>query len=195
MVRSPRLLLLAALLPLAAVACGVEAGEQGSALVVSEDDATTSVPGPEGAPTTTEDDGSTVTVTDAERDVLVDTYTELGFTDEEANCLADQIADAEELDPSDAAAMMDLINQCDISMSRLMELTSNLGGEDGDLEETMRNSLAAGFRASGMTDEQADCAAAAYVEEFGTDPSSSSDPSAMLDVFEACDIDPSTLGG
>ncbi|MEZ5137715.1 MAG: hypothetical protein R2702_01185 [Acidimicrobiales bacterium] len=202
MLRSPRLALglLIGALALGGTACGVEVGDQGQGLQVT-DATTTSAPGPEGAPSTdapSEDPGSTddgsIQVPEGQRDQLVAVYTEMGFTEDEATCLADRIVGADSLDPGDATAMMDLINQCDISMSRLMELGGGIAGEDGDPGDAMRNSLAAGFRASGLTDDQADCVADAFVDEFGADASAAGDPSAMAGLFEDCGVDPADLG-
>ncbi|HRW39458.1 MAG: hypothetical protein KDB04_00930 [Acidimicrobiales bacterium] len=202
MLRSPRLARYALIgaLALGASACGVDAGDQGDALKVT-DATTTSVAAPEGAPSTTEpsddpgstDDGS-IQVPEGQRDQLVAVYTEMGFTEDEASCLADRIVGADSIDPSDATALMDLINQCDIPMSRLMELGGDIMGEDADPGDAMRNSLAAGFRASGMSDEQADCVADGFIDEFGADASAAGDPSAMAGLFEDCGVDPADLG-
>lgn len=202
MARSPRLLLLllAPLLALGAAACGVEAGEEGSSLVVDGGSATTA-PAPEGAPPTTdpsttepddEPEEPTLSVPDEAVDQLTDVYTEMGFTEEEAACLADQIAASGGTFDGDPGATMDLINECDIPMSRLMELGEQLGG--GDPEVALRESLAAGFRASGLTDEQASCVADAFIEEFGMDSSAAADPSALEGLFAQCDVDPGSFG-
>ena len=199
MARSPRIaaLLLVPVLALGVASCGVEAGDEGSSLVV-DGTTETSAPGPEGAPTTTtpdettEPDEPTDDLGDGEQ-AMADAYEAMGFTEEEASCLADQIASAGgEFDPADATAMMDMLNQCDISMSRMMDVTQALG--DGDPEETMRQSLKAGFVASGLTDEEATCVADAFVDEFGVDAASASDPSVLMGLFEDCGVDPNSFG-
>lgn len=208
MARSPRIaaLLLVPVLALGAAACGVEAGEEGSSLVVDASTAT-SAPAPEGAPSTTApDDDTTTTTTTADEpaddpadpmgdgeQAMTDAYVAMGFTEEEASCLADQITSAgTDFDPADATAMMDMLNQCDISMSRMMDVTEGLGG--GDPEETMRESLKAGFIATGLSEEEASCVADAFVEEFGTDAASASDPSVLMGLFGDCGVDPSSIG-
>jgi hypothetical protein len=51
------------------------------------------------------------------------------------------------------------------------------------------------MKAAGLTDEQADCVAAAYVEEFGTDPSMAGDFTALSSFLQQCGVDPGSLGG
>ncbi|QXC62156.1 hypothetical protein KSP35_04925 [Aquihabitans sp. G128] len=63
------------------------------------------------------------------------------------------------------------------------------------MEETFKTQLESGFKAAGLTDEQAKCLADSYVKEFGTDVGSSSDYTKMLDLFTSCGVSPSDLGG
>lgn len=199
MARSPRLavLLLVPALAFGAAACGVSAGEEGSSLVV-DGAAETTAPAPEGAPSTTEPSDDPTTTTDEAPpssgiDAMVDAYEAMGFTEEEATCLAEQIdSQGGNFDPGDATGMMDIINQCDISLSRMMDLTEQLG--NGDPEVAMRESLAAGFMAGGLSEEDADCVAGAFVDQFGVDASAAADPSALMGLFEACGVDPSSFG-
>lgn len=66
---------------------------------------------------------------------------------------------------------------------------------EGFDEDTFRDSLALGFESAGLTEEQAQCVADGYIEEFGTDTGSATDYTAMLDLFTACDVDLMDLGG
>jgi hypothetical protein len=199
MVRSPRTLALLVALLLGVAACGVEGGDEAAdrstgsttATTAAPDEPTDTEPEAPDAPEAPDDDEPTTVPSDVV-DQLTDTYVELGLTEEEASCLANALADdIDEIDPSDPAALMDVINQCDIPMSRLMELG---GGMSGDPEEAFETSMAAGLRSSGLSDDEADCVAAAYVDEFGMDPSGSSDPEALLPMFRSCGVDPSSLG-
>ena len=201
MPRAPRLrfVALATVASLWLAACGVSSGELATTSAATP---TTTRSAPADAPTTTEGKATTTTEADntpttapssGQQQAMVDAYVEMGFTEDEAGCLAEHITGGAEFDPTDTTQMMDLINECDISMTRLMDITESLGG--GDMNETMKNSLAAGLRASGLTDEQADCVAGAYVDTYGTDTSKASDPTALLGLFSTCGIDPTQLGG
>lgn len=195
MARSPRLLLALLAPVLALSACGVDAGSEGDALVaessVDETTSTTAADAGEDPAEETPDDTVPEGADEAVQ-TLIDLYTEMGFEPDEAECLAQEIASDPSLDPHDTSALMDIMNQCDIPMSRLMDI----GGEMGDdPEAVMQQSLAAGFRAAGLTDEQADCAAAAFVDEFGTDPSSAGDPTVLQSLFAQCGVDPNQIGG
>lgn len=173
--------------------CGVESGDQGPVSGVSFD--TTA---PSSTPSTTE--GKTTTtdpkLTDQQQEVvdaITKTYVDLGFTEEEASCLAEGMMAAGEggSTTTDMNAIMDIVNQCDIPMSRFTDIQQNLGG--GSTSEVFEKSLATGFQNMGLTDQQAECVAKAYVDEFGTDTSSSSDPGAMQQLFEQCDVNLSDI--
>ncbi|MCU1498650.1 MAG: hypothetical protein JWM47_2603 [Acidimicrobiales bacterium] len=64
-----------------------------------------------------------------------------------------------------------------------------------DMLEPVREQLELGFKAAGLTDDQARCLADAYIEDFGTDLGAAADTATMLDLFTTCDISPSDLGG
>jgi len=200
--RSLSPLLLVAALTLTIASCGVDGGDDatglaGDATTTSTTSTTTST-APEGsepdapAPDVPMPD---VPIPDDAIKSLAEVYVEFGFTEDEATCLAEQLAGmgGGSVDPSDTGAMMDVMSQCDIPLSRLTEITGELG--DGSAEDTMRASLAAGLRASGLTDEQASCVADAFVAEFGADASSAGDPSVLTDLFAGCDVDPGLIGG
>jgi hypothetical protein len=64
-------------------------------------------------------------------------YADLGFTEEEADCMAKAMSDLLEqgatIQPDDTTVLMDVLNGCDISMSRMMEVGEGIegGGEGG----------------------------------------------------------------
>ena len=186
--RSPRRLL--ALLGVLAVAlvlssCGVEAGDAATSSSTSE--------GAGAAVTTTTEAPDRTPSQQAAFDTVKEIYTKLGFTDAEAECLAGGMTDAmgSSGDPTDISAIMDVVNQCDIPMSRFSDIQENLGG--GSTSDMFKASLETGFSAMGMTDEQASCVAAAYLDSFGTSPAPGQDPDQMAPIFEQCKVDPSTL--
>lgn len=155
-----RSLLLASVLALAAVGCGVEASSDGaSAPVASSTDGDDSSSG-SAAPSATEDDSSSGPATTEAEDTTDDTASD------------DTVAPDE---PDDEITVPDL--------------------PEGFDEDTFRDSLAMGFESAGLTEEQANCVADGYIEEFGTDAGSATDYTAMLDLFTACDVDLMDLGG
>lgn len=200
MARAPRPLAapLLALALLLVAGCGVEGGDRASRGGGSA--TTTTRSGPAGAPEPsgpTPDEPDT-SIPDVALDQLTEVYTNMGFDEDEAACLAEQIAGSGSYAPeslSDPTVMMDLINECDISMSRLTDVTEGLAGDSGDPEDAFKNSLALGFQGAGLTEEQADCVAQGFVDEHGMDPSQAADPMALLSLFTQCDVDPNQLGG
>lgn len=172
--------------------CGVKAGQS--------DASGTTAPG--AAVTTTSPKADTTTTAPKELssedqavvDSITKTYTDLGFTEKEASCLANGMM-ANGGSTTDMSAIMDVVNQCDIPVSRFSDIQKNLGG--GSTAEIFKKSLVAGFSNMGLTKKQADCVADAYVEKFGTSPGASSDTSSMMGLFETCNVDPSDfkLGG
>lgn len=187
---APRLLIVA-VITLGSVACGVKGGDSAITPKPSEDAKTTTTTSRDNSSTTTE--AATPPVDDEALQALSEAYLEMGFTEDEASCLAEQISSMANVDPSDTSALMDMINECDIPMSRLTEITGNLGGTDPD--EAYKNSFAAGLKASGLSDSEADCVAEAFVEEFGVDPSKAADLSALTSLFTQCGVDPTKIGG
>jgi hypothetical protein len=179
----PFVLILVAVVALAAPGCGVRAG----------DDASTTSTGPDAVA----DQGDADDQSDAEDpenpldqatiDRMREVYTDLGFTDEEADCLAQAMGglldEGAAFEPDDTTALMDVLNTCDISMSRMMELGE---GTDGTLEGGFKAGIAASLRAQGLTADQATCVADAYVERYGTDPTLGADPDAMAPLLEDC---------
>lgn len=144
-------LLVAALLALVAVGCGVE----------SKSDAGGETPTTEATPTT--DDETTTTV---EEDETTTTEDEETTTTEEE----DDTTTTTEADDTTIPSIPD------------------------GFEDQFRDQLEIGFKSAGLDDTQAACLADAYVTEFGTDASQSTDFQAMLDLFTGCGIDPTDLG-
>lgn len=177
----------AASLVLAAIVftgCGVDAGDQ----------ATSDRSG--SSPTTTAPSEDLTPMEEAAVERAKDLYVEMGMDPDDAECLARGLVDAGAtdgtIDLSDAGAMMDIVNQCDIDMGDLNSFSSDNGItslEDG-MEFGMRSSL----EASGLTEEEAACVASAYVDEFGTDVSAMQDPAKLRPLLEGCDVDPSSFG-
>lgn len=168
--------------------CGVDAGDAAPA------------PSTGGAGPTTSIDRDLTPEQQALADQMADAYESLGFTEEEATCLSEGLAGS--VDPSggfggdvtspDATAMMDILNQCDIAMDRLMDIQGGMG--DGSLEGTMQESLAAGLQAGGLSEDEANCVAEGFIEEFGSDyEGAMDDPDAFGPIFEDCGVDPSAV--
>jgi hypothetical protein len=170
-------LLLVALFAVIVAGCGVQAGDD------APRDSTTSTIAPD-EPDEPDDLSPT---DDSAIAQMREVYRELGFTDEEADCLAQAMSDLVDegtvLEPDDTTALMDVLNQCDISLSRMTELGEDAGGT---VEDGFESGVAASLRAQGLTSEQAACVAAAYVDRYGTDPSFGSDPDAMAPLLEDC---------
>jgi CRISPR/Cas system type I-B associated protein Csh2 (Cas7 group RAMP superfamily) len=188
-------------LPLSAVAlsvllvagCGVSEGDESSQTTATTEapatteaeDTTTTTTAPEDD---SDDDGELSEEDQAAIEAMVEVYTGFGFTEEEATCLAEGVADLtgediDSFDPTDTASIMDLINECDIPISKLNELGANT---DGSMEGGFKLGLQSSLEQQGLTEEQAQCVADGYVEQFGTDVSASQDPQKMVPLFESC---------
>jgi hypothetical protein len=170
----PLVLILVAVVAVLVAGCGVQAGDDGSS------GSTTS--------TAAADAPDDVTATDeAAIDRMREVYRNLGFTEEEADCLATAMSDLVDqgtmLEPDDTTALMDVLNECDISLSRMTELG---GGTGGTGEDGFKAGIEASLRAQGLTPDQASCVADAYVERYGTDPTRGSDPEAVAPLLDDC---------
>jgi hypothetical protein len=197
MLRTRRSLAIAgsAAVALLLISCGVDAGDTATPTPTTA--AGSSSSSGSAASTTTEARSSTTEPSKdltAEQQQLADkmasAYEDLGFTEKEATCLSDGLVG--QIDPTgsatpDISAMMDIINQCDISMDRLMDIQGNMG--DGTAEGAMKESLARGFKVAGMTEAQADCVAGAFVDEYGMDVEAMTDSSKMRPLAEQCGVD------
>jgi hypothetical protein len=172
--------------------CGVSEGDDSAA----NDTTTTEAEAEETTTTEAETDDTSTTVPDEELseesqaavDAMVEVYTGFGFTEEEATCLAEGVADIagddfENFDPSDTTSIMDVINECDIPISKLNNLGANT---DGTMEGGFKLGLQSSLEQQGLTPEQAQCVADGYVEQFGTDVSASQDAEKMVPLFESC---------
>lgn len=179
-----RTLLAATIAVVLLAACGVSDGDDAASVAPS--DTSTSAPA-----STTEDPAAEEEPSAFDEEAvesMVDVYTELGLSEEQARCMAEGLVDAmgeESFDIADQTATMDLINECDISMSELLEL----GGQtDGTLEGGFVLGLKTSLENQGLTEEEAQCVAEAYLDEYGPDPSVGQDPAALAPLFEACGV-------
>ena len=196
----PFAFVLAALLVLVAAGCGVEAGDSASSITT-----TTTGSGPGGgsdATTTAPEQTTTTTAPTKERsatdqavvDQMAGAYEQLGLSPEEAECLAGGIYDTIGGDSTslEGGAVMDVINQCDIPMSKIAQLG---GGADGTLESGFKKGVVISLKQAGLTEEQATCVADAYVEKFGTDPTAARNANQMRPLLRGCGVTGSaTLG-
>ena len=167
------------------VSCGVEAGDA----VGSNGSSTAGTDS-----TTTTVDRNLTAEQQQMADTMSDAYRDLGFTDEESSCLAEGIAGSIDGGGSatpDLSGMMDVINECDIPMDRLMEIQGGMG--DGTTEGALKESLETGFKASGMTDEQASCVADGFISKYGVDVEAMLDAEKMGPIAEDCGVDPSKI--
>lgn len=207
-----RLALVALLTVFAATAagCGVDPGDQAAApssgssgrtsSTTTSPDATTTKPDT----TTTKPDTTTSTTSPelsptekAMVDRAKDIYVKLGMDPDDADCLARGLvaAGAGEgtIDPNDAGAMMDIVNECDIDMSDI----AALGSENGlnSMEDGLKFGLESSLEAEGLTKDEAECVASAFVDQYGTDVSAMQDREKVRGLMEGCDVDPSKYGG
>lgn len=165
-----------AALALLLAACGVEAGD--GAATTPTTSATTSAP-----------ERERTGVDQQVHDNLVNTYQDLGFTDDEAECLADGMSRAFDEDgaPNPGAAIS-LFSDCNIPASRMGDIAEGLGG--GSLDDTMRRSLIISLTNSGLSEPQATCVADAYVDEYGADATKMQDDAVLRELLQGCDVDP-----
>lgn len=172
-------------------ACGVEGGDASPAATTAP---ATDGPSSDRSTTTTAPDAPLSPREQQARDTLVETYTDMGFKPDEAECMADALTETltegEALDPNDA---MSLFNDCDIPASRMGEVMDELGG--GSLSDTMRNALVTSLTNGGLSKEQATCVADAYIDEYGTDATSIQDPKVIEELFTTCKVDKGSLPG
>lgn len=165
--------------------CGVSAGEQAA------------TNGSSGKTTTTEPDDDLSPTEQAMADRAKDLYIELGMDPDDADCLARGLiaagAGEGEVDPTDTGAMMDIVNECDIDMSEI----ANLGSENGldSMEDGLKFGLESSLEQSGLTKEEAECVADAFVDQYGSDVSVMQDQDKVTALMEGCDVDPSKYGG
>lgn len=61
-------------------------------------------------------------------------------------------------------------------------------------EEQVKDQLATGFKSLGLNDEESTCLADAYIREFGL-TTGTPDTSKIIDLFAECGIDPTKIGG
>jgi hypothetical protein len=178
----------AVLAALALASCGVDAGDQAATATATETTAG-------GSTATTAPPSKDLSPAEQEAvDRVTELYVDLGMDPDDAQCLAEGLAGSmETLDPSDTEAMMDVVNQCDISMSEL----SQLGQDEGldSMEDGLKFGLEASLEAEGLTSDQASCVADAFVDEFGSDVTAAQDPELMRPIFEDCGVDPALTPG
>ena len=160
-------------------ACGVDGGEQA---------------------TTASDGGSSVTSTTAAPsrdlteqeqaaiDITVETYMDLGMSEKDATCLAEGIVGTG--GGFDNGDIMDVVNECDITMETLQDLGSIAGGS---MEDGMKLGLKTSLENAGLAEKDASCVADAYVDEFGTDVTAAQDPDKLAPLLKGCDVSPSEL--
>lgn len=182
-----RTLLAAGFAVLLLAACGVSEGDDAAPSSTSSsttDDTTTSAP----ADDEPADDPERSPSEEEAIDSMADVYTELGLNEDQARCMAEGLFDVMgegSMAIPDETATMDLINECDISISELLEL----GGQtDGTLEGGFVFGLKTSLENQGLSEDEAQCVAEAYLEEYGPDPSAGQDPAALAPLFEACGV-------
>lgn len=194
-----------AALALTAASCGVDAGDQASSTATSTTEPSSTATFTPGDPSTTKPDTTEPDTTtpqdltpeqEAAIESMTETYKAMGLSDEDSACLAEGMAGliGEGTSPTSSPDVMDIINDCNISMDTLNQLGESAGG-DGTLEDGMRFGLETSLKQAGLTDEQASCMADAYIEEYGTDASAATDPAKLQPLMAGCDVKPSDLRG
>lgn len=189
MTRSRRALATVAALGVALllVSCGVEAGD---AATPTSGGSTTS--GTTSGSTTPTDPGADLTPEQRQlADTMAKAYKDLGFTDEEATCLSEGIAGTMDGSTPDMSGLMDVVNQCDIPIDRLMEIQGSMG--DGSADSAFKESMATGLEASGLSEEDATCVADKLVDQYGMDIEALTDPQKVQPIAEDCGVDPSSI--
>ena len=169
------------------VSCGVEAGD---AATPTSGSSTTS--GSTSGSTTPTDPGADLTPEQQQlADTMAKAYKDLGFTDEEATCLSEGIAGTMDGSTPDMSGLMDVVNQCDIPIDRLMEIQGSMG--DGSADSAFKESMATGLEASGLSEEDATCVADKLVDQYGMDIEALTDPQKVQPIAEDCGVDPSSI--
>jgi hypothetical protein len=180
-----------AALALIAAGCGVEAGDEASSSGGGKSSgggtASTTVPSTDQEDLSPQEQQA--------RDSMVDTYQSMGLEEQDAECLADGMMGiiGEGSSATEAPDVMDIINECDISMDTLSKLGQDAGG-DGTLEDGMRYGLESSFKNQGLSEEQASCLADAFIEEFGTDSTAMNDIEQLRPLMEGCDVSITDFG-
>lgn len=88
------------------------------------DDETTTTEFDDSGSDTTDGSGPLSTIPDDVREQIIKTYTDMGLSEDQANCLLDAlVTNGDQIDSSDISAMMDFLDQCDISITDF-----NMGG-------------------------------------------------------------------
>lgn len=177
-----------------AAGCGVDAGDSASP-------STTGSSGSSGTSATTAPDGTdTEDLSPMEQEALdrvKDLYVDMGMDPDDADCLARGLiaggATEGTFDPSDTGAVMDIINECDISIGELNDLGSDSGITS--MEDGLKFGLESSLEASGLTEEEAACVASDFVDQYGSDMTVMQDQEKVSALLEGCDVDPSKLGG
>jgi hypothetical protein len=173
------------------VSCGVDAGD--AAQAPTKDGGTSSTsPTATTAPKGSEEPSKELTPQQQQlADTMAQAYEDLGFTKDEAACLSEGMAGSIDGTEPDISAMMDVVNQCDIPMDRLMEIQGGMG--DGTPDGAFRESLATGMEASGLSEKDAKCVADGLVDEYGMDMEAIVDPTNFGPIAEDCGVDPSSV--
>lgn len=165
------------------VSCGVEAGDAATP---------TSGGSTQSGSTTPTDPGADLTPEQQQlADTMAKAYEDLGFTDEEATCLSEGIARTMDGSTPDMSGLMDVVNQCDIPIDRLMEIQGSMG--DGSADSAFKESMATGLEASGLSEEDATCVADKLVDQYGMDIEALTDPQKVQPIAEDCGVDPSSI--
>lgn len=183
-------IVLTALATLLVAGCGVSGGDDAQAFEPTS--ATTSTPGTDAGPdrTTTTEAGKERSAEDQQMiDITKKTYMDLGMDEQDAECLAEGMVDTMNRgdDASDTGNIMDIVNECDISMDKLMDIGKGAGGS---ITEGMKLGLSTSLENAGLSEEQATCVADAYIAEYGADASAAQDPEKLQPLMEQCDVDP-----
>jgi hypothetical protein len=153
------------------------------------------------SPTTdasSDDTGSTGGQTE---DVFVDQLVELGFEQEEAACLADELlasgidaAALEEL-AEDPGQVLGAFQACDIPLTRILEVAGELGVTDSsDPGEVLEQAIVQALGSDVVSQEQASCIADELVGQ-GRDVAALADLDALAPILEGCGVSLSDIGG
>ncbi|MFN8017834.1 MAG: hypothetical protein U0P45_06895 [Acidimicrobiales bacterium] len=200
----PLVLATVALLAFGTAACGVDAGDAAADLTTTSTTvADSGATGGLTAPSTTEGEGDTTTTAPSKQrtpedqavvDQMAKAYEELGLSTKESECLASGVFDMIDGggDTTDAGAIMDIVNECDIPMSKLSQIGS---GTDGTFEGGFKRGIVISLKQAGLSEEQATCVADAYVEKFGTDLTASRNANQMRPLLRGCGVTANTVLG